>query len=216
MSATDPGDWAGRRAEGHVILRVIRGRGSRADVGSLRAALDAELGPAAAERRGPERFHFGARNVPIVGTAPDGELEAVIVSHWRSAEAAARSRICSYNVTRSGSSTSSRLPTNTTSRIGARCENSGINSSDGGIRRSSRVSRGRVTTTSSRLVPRRSSATQARSRRLLVHPTCKAVGASVPSTSRTPRAASACLISASMGIDAARSVSAVVTIVSVT
>lgn len=73
-----------------MILRVIRGRGRHADVGTLRAVLDAELGPAAGGRRGPERFHIGAREVPDPGTKADGELEAVIVSHWRSAEAAAQ------------------------------------------------------------------------------------------------------------------------------
>jgi hypothetical protein len=71
-----------------VILRVTRGRGTAADVAALRAVLDARLGPAAGERRGPERFHLGSRPAPAAGAA-DGEREVIIVSHWTSAEAAA-------------------------------------------------------------------------------------------------------------------------------
>ena len=68
-----------------MILRVIRGRGSRSDVAALRAALDSALGPAAGERRGPERFHLGTRPPP--GEA-NGELDVIVISHWASAEAA--------------------------------------------------------------------------------------------------------------------------------
>ena len=70
-----------------MILRVIRGRGSRADVAALRVALDAALRPNGGERRGPERFHLGSRSAQAPEAAAD-ELEVIVVSHWVSAEVA--------------------------------------------------------------------------------------------------------------------------------
>ena len=74
-----------------MILRVTRGRGTAADIAALRAVLDARLGPGAGERRGPERFHLGWREARSRGEAAPAsdEREAIIVSHWTSAEAAA-------------------------------------------------------------------------------------------------------------------------------
>jgi hypothetical protein len=66
-----------------VILRVIRGRASPEQVESLRAALDAALGPGAAELAGPTRFHFGTRPV-------GDQRDVLVVSFWTSAEAARR------------------------------------------------------------------------------------------------------------------------------
>jgi len=68
--------------EGHVILRVIRGRADRQKVTSLREALVARLGPGPAGTVGPDRFHLGIR------PADDG-VDVLILSCWRSAEAAA-------------------------------------------------------------------------------------------------------------------------------
>jgi hypothetical protein len=80
--------------QGHVILRVMRGRGDRDRVASLDEALRAELSTVDAERLAPERFHLGWRPMPAAAAgevaAPEGDREVVIVSHWASAEDAAR------------------------------------------------------------------------------------------------------------------------------
>jgi hypothetical protein len=87
--------------QGHVILRVMRGRGDGDRVASLGAALRAELRPDT-ERRGPERFHLGWRPMPAAATAgsatggaaaSEADREVVVVSHWASAEDAARADV---------------------------------------------------------------------------------------------------------------------------
>jgi heme-degrading monooxygenase HmoA len=66
-----------------VILRVIRGRGSTDEVAALSVALAARAG-AAPDHQGPQRFHLGWR------PATDTDRQVVVISHWASAEAAAR------------------------------------------------------------------------------------------------------------------------------
>src|SRR5688572_20252454 len=69
-----------RRAQGHVILQVIRGRARPDQVDALGAALDERLGSDGHEDRGPLRFHWGTR--------PAGdELDTIIISSWSSFEA---------------------------------------------------------------------------------------------------------------------------------
>jgi hypothetical protein len=79
-----------------VILRVMRGRGGRDQVVSLHAALHAELGSGGAGRRGPERFHLGWRPTTAAEAAlraAEADRDVVVVSHWASAEAAARADV---------------------------------------------------------------------------------------------------------------------------
>jgi len=71
-----------------VILRAIRGRASRDELDALRAALDGPLGPGAGEL-GPARFHLAARPPRDRADQPAGDLDAVLISVWGSAEAAA-------------------------------------------------------------------------------------------------------------------------------
>jgi hypothetical protein len=66
------------------MLRVIRGRGSPDEVLAVRAALATEPGPREAEQARPGRFHLGWR------LADGSERAVVVISHWSSAEAAAR------------------------------------------------------------------------------------------------------------------------------
>ena len=74
-----------------MILRVMRGRGTPAEVASLRkslAASERDIG----RRPGLERFHLGWRRPQgdAGGTrGAEDEREVVVVSHWSSAEAAA-------------------------------------------------------------------------------------------------------------------------------
>jgi hypothetical protein len=83
-----------QEGKGHVILRVMRGRGDRHRIASLDDALRAELRTGDTDRRGPERFHLGWRSISAAAAggsaAPEGGREVVIVSHWASAEDAAR------------------------------------------------------------------------------------------------------------------------------
>ena len=77
-----------------MILRVMRGRGTREEVMALRAALDEAFVPGGAERRGLERLHIGWRESHGPSgddTRANGEYEVAVVSHWISAEAAASS-----------------------------------------------------------------------------------------------------------------------------
>jgi hypothetical protein len=72
-----------------VILRVIRGRGTGEQVAGLRAAIDS----GSADRAGLERFHVGSRPAGRragEGSAPKGTQDVVVISHWGSADAAAR------------------------------------------------------------------------------------------------------------------------------
>jgi hypothetical protein len=71
-----------------VILRAIRGRASRDELEALRAALDQTLGNGAGEQLGPARFHLAARPSRD-GADQSGDLEAILISFWSSAEAAA-------------------------------------------------------------------------------------------------------------------------------
>ena len=68
-----------------MILRVLRGRGSRDDIVALEAALARVAGEATAERAGPAWFRLGWRR------AEGLDREVVVVSHWSSAEAATKS-----------------------------------------------------------------------------------------------------------------------------
>lgn len=71
-----------------MILRVMRGRGTRQEMAQLRDGI--QLGAAA--RRGLERFHIGWRPVqrpPRGDDIREDELEIVVIAHWSSAEAAA-------------------------------------------------------------------------------------------------------------------------------
>lgn len=77
----DRGEGDGATGEGHVILRVIRGRGDHDSIGLVRAELVDRLGPGPAAA-GPDRYHLGARE------AREG-LDALLLSCWASAEAAA-------------------------------------------------------------------------------------------------------------------------------
>jgi len=79
-----------------VILRVMRGRGGRDRVVSLRDALDAELRSSGPGRRGPERFHLGWRPTlasEAASQADEADRDVVVVSHWASAEAAAQADV---------------------------------------------------------------------------------------------------------------------------
>jgi hypothetical protein len=73
-----------------VILRVMRGRGGRDQVVSLRDALRQQRDTGVAHGR-PERFHLGWRGAPGVGgdAGPDAPRDAIMISQWSSAEAAA-------------------------------------------------------------------------------------------------------------------------------
>lgn len=79
-----------------MILRVMRGRGGRDRVVSLRDALHAELRSSGAERRGPERFHVGWRPATAAAAAShdaEADRDVVVISHWGSAEAAAQADV---------------------------------------------------------------------------------------------------------------------------
>jgi len=65
-----------------MILRLIRGRGSSADVEALRAALRERLGPESGEVAGPVRFHLATRPA-------DSGTEVLVTAFWATAEAAA-------------------------------------------------------------------------------------------------------------------------------
>lgn len=68
--------------QGHVILRLIRGRARPDQLEPLQAAMRQAVGPGTAAAVLPARFHVGQR--------PSGDqLEVVIVAFWTSAEALA-------------------------------------------------------------------------------------------------------------------------------
>ena len=62
--------------QGHVILRVIRGRADRAQLQALRMTCDDRFG-GAADEHGPVRIHVAARG-------EDSDLETLILALWRS------------------------------------------------------------------------------------------------------------------------------------
>lgn len=74
-----------------MILRAIRGRASSDELAAFQGALAETLGPDAAERDGPERYHLAARPTAGRGEGSEqsSELEALVISRWSSAEAAA-------------------------------------------------------------------------------------------------------------------------------
>jgi hypothetical protein len=65
-----------------MILRVIRGRADRERLAGLRAAIDERLGTGPGAEFGPDRHHLGVR-------PGDGHDEVLLLTCWRSAEAAA-------------------------------------------------------------------------------------------------------------------------------
>jgi hypothetical protein len=74
-----------------VILRAIRGRASTDELAAFHRALAETLGPDAAEQGGPERYHLASRPAVAHGEASrrDAEHDALVISRWSSAEAAA-------------------------------------------------------------------------------------------------------------------------------
>jgi len=72
-----------------VILRAIRGRASSDELATFQRALEETLGRDAGDQGGPERYHLGSRRVQGDPDESDAELEAIVISRWSSAEAAA-------------------------------------------------------------------------------------------------------------------------------
>ena len=74
-----------------MILRAIRGRASTDELAAFHRALAETLGRDAAEQRGPEQYHLASRPAVAHSEASglDAELEALVISRWSSAEAAA-------------------------------------------------------------------------------------------------------------------------------
>ena len=74
-----------------MILRAIRGRASTDELAAFHRALAETLGRDAAEQSGPERYHLASRPAGPGGDAgeQEAELEAIVISRWSSAEAAA-------------------------------------------------------------------------------------------------------------------------------
>ena len=72
-----------------MILRAIRGRASSDELATFQRALEETLGRDAGDQGGPERYHLGSRRVQGDPDESDAELEAIVISRWSSAEAAA-------------------------------------------------------------------------------------------------------------------------------